>query len=252
MPVGRLILVETSSEGNLGAALRVAANFGVPSIHLVRPVVDPECDEVRRWSCGALEHLELRVCPSLSEAAAGSRTVIATASGRGREQQPLVSPEQAAAAIAGRGLGDTALVFGNETSGLTRDQLDACDMALHVPTAPAFPVLNLTQTIAIVLAHLSMTLETPQQPPFEPAAFERVEDLMEHLRSSLLRIGYLDPVNPERILRKLRRLFGRTGLSENEVALLRGICRQIDWAVGARGETPDAEEGERIPGAPGE
>ena len=57
---------------------------------------------------------------------------------------------------------------------------------------------------------------------------------MGHLRRTLTEIGYLDPVNPDRILRKIRRVFGRAGLTDNEVAIFRGICRQIDWACGDR------------------
>ena len=72
---------------------------------------------------------------------------------------------------------------------------------------------------------------------------------MEHLQSSLLTIGFLDPQSPQRILRKLRRLFGRAGITENEVRILRGMCRQMEWAAGARparfGDGPeDRREGE--------
>jgi tRNA/rRNA methyltransferase len=66
---------------------------------------------------------------------------------------------------------------------------------------------------------------------------------VEHLRQSLLTIGFLDPSNPQRILRKLRRIIGRAGLTEEEVAMLRGICRQMEWAAGTRPDRfPDDTE----------
>jgi tRNA/rRNA methyltransferase len=231
MPCASVILVETSMAGNLGAAMRVAANFSVPRLDLVRCKVDPQDEEVRKWACGGDHLLEIRHHPSLSEAAQEYRTLIATASARGRDSHPVVTPVEAVEAIRQRGLSSTALVFGNETSGLCRGDLDRCDLTVRVPTAPTFPVLNVTQTVAIVLAYLSVTVETVEPTGPEPAPHVQVQGLIDHLRTSLLAIGYLDPVNPDRILRKIRHLIGRAGITENEVGILRGICRQMEWAA---------------------
>ncbi len=232
MAVGTLILVETSSPGNLGAALRVAANFGVSEIKLVRPLVSPNDPEALRWACGAHAHLEISVFGSFSEAVAPHRTLVATASGRGRQNQPLLSPHDATAALARRGLRDAALVFGSETRGLSRAHLDRCHLAVRLPTNADFPVLNLTQAIAILLGHLTISSRDGLDPWPEPAPHETIDAMMDHLHRALLLVEFLDPVNPDRILRKLRQVFGRAGLTENEAAIFRGICRQVEWAVG--------------------
>jgi tRNA/rRNA methyltransferase len=232
MPVAALVLVETSLVGNLGAAIRVAANFGVPALHLVRPHVDFEDAAVAAWACGGQRRVQIRRQGSFDEAVSGFRTVIASASARGREHQPVVSPSEALERLRARGPSSAAIVFGNETSGLARRHLDRCDVTVRIPTVVEFPVLNLAQSIAALLAYLAIELEpTPPAAP-EPAGHDRVAGLMAHLESSLGGIGFLDPANPDRILRKLRRLFGRAGITDNEVAILRGICRQIDWATG--------------------
>lgn len=231
MPVAAVILVEPALPGNLGAAIRVAANFGVSHLELVRPRVEPDAPEVIRWACGGDQRVLIRSWQKFSEATADYRTLVASASGRGRENQPLVTPVEATREINRRGPTNTALVFGNETSGLRKNDLDRCDVVIRIPTVPDFPVLNLAQTIAILLAHLSMAFETPPDTGPEPATAETVEDLMSHLQESLLAIGFLDPNNPLRLLRKLRRLFGRAGITDNEVAMLRGICRQMLWAA---------------------
>jgi tRNA/rRNA methyltransferase len=231
VPCASLILVETSMAGNLGAAMRVAANFSVPRLDLVRCKVDPGDPEVLRWACGGDRHLQIHHHPSLEAAAAGFRTLVATASARGRDNQPVLTPAEAVVQISQRGLGTTALVFGNETSGLNRQDLDRCDLTIRVPTSPDFPVLNLTQAVAIILSYLSLTIEPPPAATPEPAPQVMVEGLMGHLRTSLLAIGFLDPANPDRILRKLRRFIGRAGITENEVGILRGICRQVEWAA---------------------
>lgn len=234
MNIASLILVQTSLAGNLGAAMRVAANFGVPRIDLVRPLVDPAHSDVINWACGADQLLECRLWDSLSEAAGEYRTVVASASGRGRHNLPVVSPREAMPVLAQRGIENTALVFGNESSGLQKEDLDCCDLVVRVPTEPDFPVLNLAQAIAILVAEVHLaTVPAPHSAP-EPAAQHQVEALMAHLQSSLTVIGFLDPQSPQRILRKLRRLFGRAGVTENEIKILRGICRQMEWAAGAR------------------
>lgn len=229
-----MILVEPSLPGNLGAAIRVAANFGVAAVELVRPDVDPSDPEVVAWACGGHLQLAVRIHGSLAEAAASYRTLVGSASGRGRENQPMVTPRQAARELSVRGVASAALVFGNETSGLRREDIDRCDAVVRIPTAAGFPVLNLTQSVAILLAYLSMEVDpSPPEGP-EPAPQEAVAGLMGHLAATLSTIGFLDPASPDRILRKLRRLFGRAGITPNEVAILRGICRQVDWAVGSR------------------
>jgi TrmH family RNA methyltransferase len=234
MPVAALILVETSLAGNLGSSIRVAANFGVERIELVRPGVDPSDPEVDRWACGGVGRICIRCHATFADAAARYRTVVASASGRGRRNQPLITPREAVMELCRRGASGAALAFGNETRGLRREDIDRCDLVVRVPTVPDFPVLNLTQAIAIVLGYLGAELSIPEETGPVPASQRRVDDLMAHLHRSLSAIGFLDPSSPERILRKLRRLFGRAGISDNEVAILRGICRQMEWAARTR------------------
>ncbi len=234
MAIGSLILVEPAQAGNLGAAMRVAANFGVPRLELVRPKIDPEDPEVLDWACGGERRLECRSWSKFSEATASCHTLAASASGRGRQDLPVLPPEEAVPVLIERGLPGVGLVFGNETRGLRREDLDRCDLIISIPTEPEFPVLNLTQAVAILLATISMGAGPCQALVEEPAPGSQVESLMAHLDRSLQAIGFLDPQNPQRILRKLRRILGRAGITENEVAILRGICRQMEWAAEAR------------------
>ncbi|HSL18645.1 MAG TPA: TrmH family RNA methyltransferase [Methylomirabilota bacterium] len=231
MAVGALVLVETSLAGNLGAAFRAAANFGVPRVELVRPRVAPQDDEVRRWACGAEDHLELGTFERFEDAVGPYRTLVGTASGRGRSNLPVVAPQTAFATLAARGLDAAALVFGNETSGLARRHLDRCDLVVRIPTDEAFPVLNLAQTIAVLLGFLALQAAPPDGEAPPPAEAAAVDGLMAHLEAALTDIGFMDPLNPDRILRKLRRLFGRAGITTNEVEILRGVCRQMQWAA---------------------
>ncbi|MCP4901325.1 MAG: hypothetical protein GY906_30525 [bacterium] len=231
MPCGTVVLVEPGLAGNIGGTIRVSANFGVEHVHLVRPSIDPAIDEVKAWACGGDDLVDVRCFDKLEDAVSSCRCLVATASARGRDGLPVVSPTAGAATISERGASDTAILFGNETSGLCRDHLDRCDLVVRVPTQARFPVLNLAQSVGILLAALQAQGIQSTGTADGPASQERVAGLMQHLEESLLVIGFLDPANPPRILRKLRRFFGRAGISDNEVDILRGICRQMLWAA---------------------
>jgi TrmH family RNA methyltransferase len=234
MPVGGLILVEPSLAGNIGAAMRVAANFGVRRLELVNPAVMVDDPELRRWACGAETRLDCHCWESLASAAANYRTVVASASGRGRKNLPVLTPAEAAPCLVERGLDDVALVFGNETRGLRREDIDRCDLVVRIPTDPDFPVLNLAQAVAILVSTIRAADETAASTNVEPAPQDEIDGLMSHLEQSLLTIGFLDPQSPQRILRQLRRFFGRAAITASEVKILRGICRQMEWAAGAK------------------
>lgn len=252
MAVASLILVEPSQAGNLGSAMRVAANFAVSRLELVRPGVAPTDDEVLRWACGAQDHLEIRTWDHFEEAVADYRTLAATASARGRDNLPVLTPSEGAERLLQRGLDDAALIFGNETRGLRRNHLDRADLVIRIPTSPTFPVLNLTQAVAILLGYLHLQIEPPEPSAPEPAPIAKVDGLMSHLDVTLAEIGFADPGNPDRMLRKLRRLFGRAGITENEVKIIRGICRQMQWAARTDpGEVTESAERQRLAVAEG-
>ena len=115
---------------------------------------------------------------------------------------------------------------------MTNAELDLCHLVVTVPTAPEHPSLNLAQAVLLICYELrggsgAGNSEGPAQGL--PATSEELEELYQHARTVLLRVGFLDPQNPDRILRVLRRLLGRVGPDSREVAILRGILRQMDW-----------------------
>jgi tRNA/rRNA methyltransferase len=97
--------------------------------------------------------------------------------------------------------------------------------------------MNLSHAVSLFLYELrkgSMMAQTiPANEP-EPASVNDVENMFQHMRRTLLEADYLDPQNPDHILRAFRRLFGRTGLSSREVNILQGLWSRIDWIEGQR------------------
>jgi tRNA/rRNA methyltransferase len=102
---------------------------------------------------------------------------------------------------------------------------------VRIPTVEEFPVLNVTQAVAVMLGVLAVDLVPAATDGPPPASRGRIDGLMGHLGHALSTIGFLDPQNPDRILRKIRRLLGRAHVTADEVDILRGICRQMIWAA---------------------
>lgn len=243
-----IILVEPSLAVNVGAVARAMKNMGFSRLRIVYPHGTTEhlSDPARRMSAGSEDILEqAQVFPSLPEALADIQVVAGCTARKGQGRNPLLDP---------RGLREHAdrlgpetrfgVVFGREDRGLTNAELDLCHLVVTVPTAPEHPSLNLAQAVLLICYELrgGAAADNPAIPAREsPATSEELEELYQHARKVLLRVGFLDPQNPDRILRVLRRLLGRVGPDSREVAILRGILRQMDWYAGKA----EKESGER-------
>jgi TrmH family RNA methyltransferase len=128
--------------------------------------------------------------------------------------------------------GLTALVFGPEASGLTNSELELCHLRVHIPADSAQPSLNLAQAVLVLAYEIRLSHAPEAARPAAPrASAGDVEQAIDELRQGLLGIGYLNPENPEAILAELRALVVRAAPAPREVALLRGMARQIRWAA---------------------
>jgi tRNA/rRNA methyltransferase len=143
--------------------------------------------------------------------------------------------------------GPVALVFGPEPSGLSNAEVMRCHHLIHVPTDEGYPALNLAQAVAVCLyemrrAWLGRASARPGEPP---APFADQERMFAHLREALERVHYLYGPRADSLMHALRHLIGRSGPTAQEVKLLLGLARQLNWfAEHGRPEEEDT-------GAPG-
>jgi TrmH family RNA methyltransferase len=231
----RVVLVRPRYAGNVGAAVRVAANFSVGGVALVEPAcpLDDEPEFVR-MAMGAERLVAISSSPTLAEAVADCQLVIATTSTRNRDPRAIHTPSEARQKVREAGADAVALVFGPERGGLTREELRACHLTLGVPTNPAFPVLNLAQAVGIVLAVLSEDgsgAAPPSDPMDQPATHEEFSAAIVHLEEVLLSSGYLDPHNPARVTDQFRRWLGRTAPTRRELALLHALAAHVTYLL---------------------
>ncbi len=233
-PLGhvRIVLVGTTHPGNIGATARAMKVMGLSALHLVAPARFP-CAEATARAAGADDILaRANVHTHLEEALSGVRTVYGTTARERHIDWPAQSPREAAAAIAADGE-DVAIVFGRERSGLTNEELDRCQRAIHIPTSATFRSLNLAQAVQICayelrLAHAAGAPAAVREGRDPPAAAAELEGLRAHTLAVMEAVGYYDPAQPKLLERRLQRLFNRAGLLHSESQILRGFLAAIE------------------------
>ncbi len=228
-----IILVEPQNPGNVGMVCRAMKNMGLSGLRLVNPC-RTDHPEALKFAVAARDLLEGAVIfPTLKEALSDCPFSVATTRRHGKYRQEIYTPEEIAAKVRGvQGGGRVALVFGREDSGLTTEEVALCRWHATIPTAGDFGSLNLAQAVLIFAYELFRNAggTVPRQER-EPAPGGELETLYGHMERTLLHIGFLNPQNPDHIMRTLRRIFARAELDSREVAVLRGMMAQIDWAA---------------------
>ncbi|WP_317706710.1 RNA methyltransferase [Methylomarinovum caldicuralii] len=232
VPQIRIVLVETSHPGNIGAAARAMKNMGLYELALVAPKCFPHHEATAR-AAGADDVLAQARChASLAEAVADCQLVIGTSARQRTIQWPLLTPRQCAEKVTAEPPGHrVALVFGRERSGLTNEELDLCQFGLHIPCNPDYSSLNLAAAVQVVAYELFLAGKAMPSEGREArlATHAELESFYLHLAQALNDIGFLhSSKQAPSIMRRLRRLFGRARLEKREVDMLRGIlsCAQ--------------------------
>jgi tRNA/rRNA methyltransferase len=229
-----VVLSHTTHPGNIGATARAMKTMGLSRLVLVNPKFfpDPQADAM---SSGATDILvNARVVETLSQALAG--TVFAVAmSARRRELAvtPMWARDAAAELVAASVQGNVALVFGNESAGLSNEELLQCRRWAMIPVNPEFSSLNVAAAVQLMCYELRLAAQNPGMPPEIagaglPASHEEVEHLVEHIERAAIASEFLHPDQPPRLILRVRRLFSRAGLEREEVNILRGLLAAFE------------------------
>ena len=262
----RIILVEPAGPLNIGSVARVMKNMGLRRLVLVNPHCNLLGAEARQMAVHGVDLLEAaQTVTTIPEALQGCQRAIATTARVRTPETQLETPEEALPWLlsdsAGNGARNhstdiqSALIFGPEDRGLSNRELNYAQRFIQIPANPAYPSLNLAQAVAVcgyVLYRSAQAaaVETAAEPlganlpktifgegRAEKTSLSLTADLgnlegyYQHLEAILLKIGYLYPHTAESRMEKFRRLLHRARPSEQEVAMLRGILRQVEWAL---------------------
>lgn len=238
----RIVLVEPAGPLNVGSVARVMKNMGLSRLVLVNPHCSPMHPEAQQMAVHAQDVLAAaEAVATLPEALTGCYRAIAT-TGRARDlATPLEPPRQALPWLLDT---PSALIFGPEDRGLSNAELNYAHRCVGIPSNPAYPSLNLAQAVAVCCYELYQLAQAPVQPistlsvpsvartDAEPlASLDAMEQGLQHLQTLLLEVGYLHPHTVSSRMQKVRQIMLRSQLSTSELALLRGMVRQMNWAL---------------------
>jgi len=222
----RVVLSHTTHPGNIGAAARAMKTMGLRHLYLINPRRFPDV-QADAMAAGADDVLrEAVVCRSIDEALQGVVfTVAMTARLRDisievktpREAMPLLLQQASAHPV--------ALLFGTEMSGLTNEEMGRAQVLVNIPADPDFSSLNLAAAVQVMAYEMNVAAQSyvPCIPETRSAPYEQVEGFFLHLEKTLLEIGFFTTQNPARLMQRLRRLYARARLEQEEINILRGI-----------------------------
>jgi len=228
----RVVLCRPSHPGNIGASARAMKTMGLRDLRLVAPLHPPD-GEARALAAGALDVLErARTEATLGSALAGCVDSFGF-SARPREWSPQTLDLRACAAraIEAAARGPVALVFGNERSGLTNDELLACRALVHIPADPAYSSLNLAQAVQLACYELRLAAGACTVPPGRTGRLATEEDLASfyaYLDRVAGECGFYTEGSGSRLPERWRRLFSRIPAFEREeLNILRGLLEAL-------------------------
>ncbi len=230
------ILVRPRIPGNIGSTARALKNMGSSKLVLVDPAVPPTHPESLRLAVNAADILKkAKVCKTIEEAARGIRFLVGTSRRIGKYRRDFVPLPELPSRLPPRQ--KTGILFGSEERGLTNRELAHCHLVCTIPASPNYPSLNLAQAVMVTAYQLRCNSPLP---PLKLrggegellAPVNQIEAMYQHLERTLSAIGFFPHKNSFHMMRTLRQLFARTGMTEREVRIIRGICRQVLWASG--------------------
>lgn len=233
-----IVLVDTKTPANIGAAARAMMNMGLSRLILVHPPKD-EAGEARKLAAGAHEILEkAEVFPTLTDALGAHGLVIGTSRHSGRQRKNIRTPRAVAESVLPLlAENRVAILFGNEVNGLEQKDLALCHEIIAIPSSDSFASLNLSHAVMVV-AYEFFVASTAQigRPAGALAPVADTEEFYQHLQETLQLIDFLEPNHPERIMLSLRQLFGRARLNKRDVSILRGVLSAVTRMVSAQGK----------------
>lgn len=227
--------MEPRGPGNIGASARAIKNMGFKNLELVKPG-EFLSDEARGMACNAADVLEkAKVYQNLEDAIWDKSLIIGTSRRVGRRRGLILPIKNGAARIkAVARKNRVAILFGREDKGLTNKEVEKCGLLITIPADISFPSLNIAQGVMLVAYELSHNTFKAESPTLVRQG--ELEALYMHIRSTVKLLDYMPAGSRDpgvKIMRNLKHLIGRAGLTEWELQMLHGICSRIQKKIEA-------------------
>jgi tRNA (cytidine32/uridine32-2'-O)-methyltransferase len=240
----RIVMVNTSHPGNIGAAARAMKNMGLGRLVLVSPHQHPSFEAYSR-AAGADDVLaDALVVPDLATALEGCVWVAGSSARLRSVQWPIYTPRECAhIAMENADTGGVAIVFGRERTGLSNEELELCNALVHIPTDPDYSSLNVAAAVQVLCYECRLAVMdedtcaasvSKKHREDVAASSELMQGMYEHLYQTLEDIRFFGTSSPDIVMRRLKGLFNRAHTTQREVAILRGIFSAAQGKKAAR------------------
>jgi tRNA (cytidine32/uridine32-2'-O)-methyltransferase len=229
----RIILVNPSHPGNIGATARAMKTMELKKLYLVNPKNFPNTNAIA-MAAGADDILyNAIVTESLSNALHNTQIVFGASARLRTLSLPTINPKKAANIIVNNTQNNIAILFGRENNGLSNEELIKCNYHIYIPTNPNFSSLNIAQAVQLISYEIKMARSTEATHNTSQVSLANTDEMRlfyRHLEQTLLVIKFLHPDN-QKIMTRLKRLFNRIRLEKSEINILRGILTTINIIV---------------------
>ncbi len=236
----RIVLVEPAGERNIGSIARVMVNMGLTELFIVNPYCNPLSDDAKIMAVRGVKVLEnAKIVDSIPSALQGCQRAIATTARERGIPTPLEKPRDVMGWLLEDNI-NSALIFGPEDRGLSNQELSYAQRFVCIPSNPEYPSLNLAQAVGVCAYEVYQEFINQRQQKINETKLEEITDLADlkalegyyqHLESVLLQVNYLYPHTAKATMEKIKRIVNRSDLKTQELAMLRGMLRQVEWGV---------------------
>lgn len=236
----RIVLVNTSHTGNIGSAARAMKTMGLKQLYLVDPVTQPD-SKASALAAGATDILaNAIIVDTLPQAIADCGLVVGTSARSRTLSWPMLDSRECGEKLISEAANfPVALVFGRENSGLSNEELQQCNFHVCINANPEYSSLNLAAAVQTLCYEIRMHhLALERAPYLKREAIENsypltneLENFYQHFETTFAESGFIRSNHPGIIMSKVRRMFNRTRLESQELAILRGMLSSVDKTV---------------------
>lgn len=226
-----IVLVRPRDPNNIGAVARAMANFGLEDLRVVDPF-PPTWQEVVS-AVGAHDILtHAKLFSALPQALADCQTSLATTSLKNRQlHQTMIALPDLTPWLSMHNPGKTALVFGNEKTGLCNEDIELCSAAVHIPTSAKQPSVNLAQAAILLCYELSRKPLPVSAHSGSKATFEQTELVIRELESLMQAAHLKTDFSQKQRQDLLRGLLNKSNFSKNELFFIKKFAMQLTQAL---------------------
>lgn len=226
-----IVLCRPEESRNIGAVCRAMANSGITRLRIVGRRQDYDDEKVRILAIHAAYIWEqASFFDTITAATADCSFAAGTTRRAGKKRKDkLLLPEELAqhtAAVPGG-----AIVFGNERTGLTDEELNECTLGVTIPSSPAFASLNLSHAVQIICYTLYRNA-TLRSPGYTPVSLSRIDETVTSVTDNLKKIGFFSVTGRPEMEQFWRAVFSRAALSEGECQYIEKIFTKAAGLAG--------------------